>query len=92
MSVVLLDVRIIGVIEAKQTQKTARLKPTIGCWRCRFIPTNMSNITSLEELNPAILDQLEQFFVSYNKLRGKKFKLKNQGWPQARDGDHRKRD
>ena len=40
------------------------------------------NVSSLQELNPSILDQLEQFFVSYNKLRGKKFKLVNQAGPK----------
>jgi inorganic pyrophosphatase len=43
----LVDVRIIGVIEAKQTQD-GRRKATIGYWRWRFILTSIS----LEELNP----------------------------------------
>lgn len=37
---------------------------------------------SIDELSSTILKQVEQFFVSYNKLRGKKFKLKNQAGPR----------
>jgi inorganic pyrophosphatase len=76
----LLDVRIIGVIEAKQTQdgKTET--------NCRLLAVAIhsyshEDVTSIKQISPSILDQLEQFFVSYNKLHGKKFKVTGRGGP-----------
>ena len=40
------------------------------------------NIHSVKELAPSMLKQLEEFFVSYNKLHGKKFKVTNVGGPK----------
>ncbi len=34
-------------------------------------------------LRTSRLDQIEEFFVSYNKLRGKEFKVKKRSGPQA---------
>ena len=33
-------------------------------------------------MNKSLLDQLEEFFVSYNKQRGKKFKVTGTGGPK----------
>ena len=77
----LVDVRIIGVIEAKQTEdgKTETNDRLLAV----AVPSYQhQDLTSLDELSPSTLGQLEQFFVSYNKLRGKKFKLENQGGPK----------
>src|ERR1700746_177758 len=74
----LVDVRIIGVIEAKQiedgeTERNDRLLAVA------IHSYQHEDVSTIADLSSAILDQLEQFFVSYNKLRGKKFKLENQG-------------
>lgn len=37
---------------------------------------------TIKQMSPAVLNQLEEFFVSYNKLRGKKFKVTGHGGPQ----------
>jgi inorganic pyrophosphatase len=78
----LVVVRIIGVIEAKQTQDDGKTETNDRLLAVSVHSYQHEQIGSLSELNPAILDQLEQFFVSYNKLRGKKFKLKNQAGPK----------
>jgi inorganic pyrophosphatase len=77
----LLDVRIIGVIEAEQTEdgKTES--------NCRLLAVAIhsyshENITSIKQMSQSALDQLEEFFVSYNKLRGKKFKVTGLGGPK----------
>jgi inorganic pyrophosphatase len=77
----LVDVRIIGVIEARQTDK-GKTETNDRLLAVAVHSYNHGNISSIDELNASILDQLEQFFVSYNTLRGKKFKLKNQGGPK----------
>jgi inorganic pyrophosphatase len=39
-------------------------------------------LDSINDVNPALLSQLEEFFVSYNKQRGKKFKVTGVGGPK----------
>jgi inorganic pyrophosphatase len=77
----LLDVRIIGAIEATQTEdgETATNDRLLGVAIHSY---QHGNISSIDQLNPSLLEQVEQFFVSYNKLRGKKFKLKKQSGPK----------
>ena len=70
----LLDVRLIGVIEAEQMQgkkKTANNR-LIGAAIHSY---SHENLTSIQEVNKSILDQVEEFFVSYNKSRNKEFKV-----------------
>lgn len=77
----LLDVRIIGVIEADQTEdgKTIRNDRLIGVAVHSY---NHENIKTLSEVNKSILDQVEEFFVTYNKSRGKKFKVRGAHGPK----------
>jgi inorganic pyrophosphatase len=77
----LLDVRIVGVIEGDQTQdgKTEA--------NCRLLAVSVhsyshENVTSLKQISASVLDQLESFFISYNKLRGKNFKVTGRGGPK----------
>src|ERR1700683_2445723 len=62
----LVDVRIIGVIEARQTQENGKTETNDRLLAVSVHSYQHDQISSLEELNPAILDQFEQFFVSYN--------------------------
>ena len=67
----LLDVRIIGVIEAVQIEDSKR---TINN-RLVGVSTHSyahESVMSISDVNKSVLDQVEEFFVSYNKQRGKK--------------------
>jgi inorganic pyrophosphatase len=77
----LVDVRIVGVIEATQTDD-GKTENNDRLLAVAIHSYQHGNVFSIEELNPSLLDQVEQFFVSYNKLRGKRFKLKKQGGPK----------
>jgi inorganic pyrophosphatase len=70
-----LDIRLIGVMEAQQTKdnKTTENDRLIGVAVHSY---NHQHIESLTDVNKSILDQVEEFFISYNKNRGKKFKVK----------------
>ncbi len=70
----LLDVRIIGVIEAEQVEgkKSTANNRLIGVAVHSYSHENMS---SLSQLPKSILDQVCEFFIAYNKGRGKKFKV-----------------
>jgi inorganic pyrophosphatase len=75
--------RLIGVIEAEQTEsgKTGRNDRLIAV---AAHSRDYSEVQSLKDLNDNVLKEIEQFFVNYNKERGKKFKvLGNKGPQQA---------
>jgi inorganic pyrophosphatase len=75
----LVETRLLGVIEAEQTQagKTERNDRLIAV--AAESHTNGS-LKSLKKLDPKLIDEIEHFFVSYNDARSKKFK------PTARKG------
>ncbi len=77
----LVDVRIIGVIEAEQTEngKAITNNRLIGVTVHSYAH---EDVRSLHEISDSILDQVEEFFVSYNKSRGKKFKVKGRHGPK----------
>lgn len=70
----LIPSRVIGVIEAEQREEdgsTARNDRLIGV--AAQCPT-YGKLESLDQLSPQLIEQIEYFFVSYNKIRGKEFK------------------
>jgi inorganic pyrophosphatase len=70
----LMEVRIIGVIQAEQTQdgKTETNDRLLGVAVHSY---DHQNLRSISDVNPTLLKQVEEFFISYNKQRGKKFKV-----------------
>ena len=77
----LVDVRVIGVIEAAQTQdgNTTENDRLIAVAIHSY---SHQDKTSVRQIPKSILDQVEEFFVSYNKSRGKKFKVKGLHGPK----------
>jgi inorganic pyrophosphatase len=70
----LVAARLIGVIEADQTEngKTERNDRLIA------VATNSrteADVHSLKDLNQTLIEQIEHFFVSYNEAKGKIFKV-----------------
>jgi inorganic pyrophosphatase len=66
--------RIIGVMEAEQiedgkSERNDRLIAVANHSR------DYSDVKSLDDLNSNMLKQIEQFFITYNKEKGKKFKV-----------------
>lgn len=77
----LVDIRIIGVIEADQIENGKRTTNN------RLIAVAVhsyshENLQSIKDVSKSVLDQLEEFFVTYNKSRGKKFKVKGRQGPK----------
>jgi inorganic pyrophosphatase len=77
------DCRVLGVIRAKQKEekkKTVRNDRfiLISETACEF-----AEMTSPADLPASMLMQLEQFFVTYNKLEGREFKLEGVEGPRA---------
>lgn len=68
----LVPARLIGVIEADQTEdgKTERNDRLIAVASNSHTHTD---VKSLKDLNATLIEQIELFFVSYNEAKGKKF-------------------
>lgn len=76
------DVRLIGVIEAEQTEegKTQVNSRLLGV---TLQSQTYEEVLTINDLNPTVLSQVEEFFISYNRLKGKQFKV------TAREGPKR---
>src|SRR5882724_6137338 len=77
----LIEVRIIGIINAEQTQdgKTETNDRLLGVAIHSY---DHEHLGSINDVSKTVLDQLEAFFTSYNKQRGKKFKVTGAGGPK----------
>lgn len=69
----LVSCRLLGVIEAKQTEKGKTMRND------RLLAVSADSHTheklkAVTHLDPILLDEIEHFFVSYNEVKGKKFK------------------
>ena len=67
-------VRLVGVIEAEQTERdgeTTRNDRLIGV---AVESRLLREVTTLESLGANLLDEIEHFFVSYNEIKEKEFK------------------
>lgn len=78
----LVAARLIGVIEAEQTEdgQTERNDRLIAL---AADSRNHRDVRALDQLSANLLDEIEHFFVSYNEIKGKTFK------PQGRSGPDR---
>jgi inorganic pyrophosphatase len=76
----LIEVRIIGIIEAEQSEdgKTERNDRLLGVAIHSY---DHEDLETIKDVSKTLLDQLEEFFISYNKQRGKKFKVTGTGGP-----------
>jgi inorganic pyrophosphatase len=76
----LMDVRLIGVISAEQIQD-GKKEINDRLLGVAIHSYNHENLSTIDDVSKTLLSQLEEFFVSYNKQRGKKFKVKGAGGP-----------
>jgi inorganic pyrophosphatase len=74
--------RVIGAIEAEQTEDgvTFRNDRLIGIANAAH---EYGPITSIDELNPMIVKEIEHFYTSYNEMRGRLFKPLAHSGPEA---------
>src|SRR4051812_9991656 len=79
----LVHARLIGVIDAEQTERDGacsrndRLVAVAS--KCR----NYADLRSIDDMNENLREEIEHFFVSYNQVRGKTFKPLGQRGPDA---------
>jgi inorganic pyrophosphatase len=77
----LIEVRIIGIIEAEQSEggETESNDRLLGVAIHSY---DHEGLETINDVGKTLLDQLEAFFTSYNKQRGKKFKVTGTGGPK----------
>jgi inorganic pyrophosphatase len=68
------NVRLIGCIEAEQTEKGGKAVRNDRLIAISRDSRTRSDVEALTDLRSGLLDEIKQFFVQYNKLGGKKFK------------------
>jgi inorganic pyrophosphatase len=77
----LVEVRIVGVIAAKQTEdgQTERNDRLLGVAVHSY---QHEHIMSIKDVSSTLLSQVEAFFISYNRQRGKRFKVTSTDGPK----------
>ncbi len=78
----LVPVRLVGALEARQTQegKTMRNDRLLGV---AAESRAYREIRNLRDIPVHLLDEIEHFFVSYNKARGRRFRVVRRVGPEA---------
>lgn len=78
----LLTVRLLGVIEAEQTEdgKTVRNDRLVAAAACSH---QYEHVRDIAALGDTYLDHLTQFWINYNALKGKTFKVLDVRGPDA---------
>lgn len=79
----LVETRLIGVIEANQTERDGKVEKNDRLIGVAAVSANHKNVRSLADLNENSVKEIEHFFISYNEAKGKKFE------PQARSNSQR---
>ena len=69
----LIQSRLLGVIEGKQREKDEKTERNDRLIAVAAESHTHSAIKSVADLDPNLLTEIEDFFISYNKIRGKKF-------------------
>lgn len=78
----LVPIRVIGAIEADQTERdgvTMRNDRLIAV-ACNY--RQQQDINSLDDLHGTLVDEIEHFFVSYNDIKGKHFEPRQRSGPR----------
>jgi inorganic pyrophosphatase len=78
----LMDVRIIGVIEAKESSDDGMVRNDrlLGVAIHSY---DHEDLTTIDDVSATLMSQVEEFFVSYNKQRNKKFKILGTSGPRG---------
>jgi inorganic pyrophosphatase len=67
--------RLIGVIRARQTERDGHTDQNDRLIAVADKSHNLEHVRALADLNKSLLKELEHFFVSFNQVKGKKFRI-----------------
>ena len=77
----LIEVRLVGVISAEQIQDGSK-ETNDRLLGVAIHSYDHEDIETIDDISKTLLSQLEEFFISYNKQRGKKFRITGTGGPK----------
>ena len=77
----LIEVRIIGIITAAEQTQDGKTESNDRLLGVAIHSYDHDGLESIDDVSKTLLNQLEAFFISYNKQRGKKFKVTGTGGP-----------
>jgi inorganic pyrophosphatase len=81
----LVPCRLIGAIRAKQTERDGSTEQNDRLIAVAEKSHGYEDVQSIHDLPKSVVQQIEHFFVSFNQVKGKKFKLEGRvGANQAR--------
>lgn len=69
------EIRLIGVIEAMQTEEGGKSNRNDRLLAVATVSKQHRNIRKVEDVSKELLDQIEDFFVFYNRTRGREFRV-----------------
>jgi len=78
----LVPARLIGVIEAEQTEQDGQTERNDRLIAVAADSRQHQNIKSLDQISDTLVEEIEHFFVSYNAIKGKKFVPRGRFGPQ----------
>jgi inorganic pyrophosphatase len=70
----LVYVRLVGVIEAEQTERDGETERNDRLIGVAAESRLQRHVRALGSLNPDLVEEIEHFFISYNQVKGKEFK------------------
>lgn len=70
----LVECRILGVIEAEQTERTGKKMRNDRIIAAAIVSQRYTSIKTVKELDAQQLEEITNFFITYNDIAGKKFK------------------
>ncbi|GGE98067.1 inorganic diphosphatase [Hymenobacter cavernae] len=80
----MLEVRLIGAIEAEQTENDGRVEKNDRLLAVSAVSRQHQHIQDIKDLSPQLLHEIEHFFHSYNEAKGGEFKpIRRSGAKQA---------
>jgi inorganic pyrophosphatase len=77
----LIEVRLVGLISAEQTEDGEK-ETNDRLLGVAIHSYDHEDIETIDDISKTLLSQVEEFFVSYNKQRGKKFRVTGTGGPK----------
>jgi inorganic pyrophosphatase len=78
----LVEARIIGVIAAEQTDRGKKREKNDRLLGVAVHSYQHEDLDSIEDVSKTLLSQLEEFFISYNRQRGKTFQVTGTDGPR----------
>jgi inorganic pyrophosphatase len=79
---VVVSARILGVLEADQTDSDGTTVRNDRLIALAKDSTSRGDVRSIRDLDQTLVDQITAFFEQYNELRGRRFRLRGVGGPR----------